>query len=63
MKYTEKQLYAFVWRADTHKKIAEAEEWLKKHLTDNDLFDDLMIVLSQQNRELSAAEASRKYHI
>lgn len=63
MKYTEKELYEFVWRADTHEKIVIAEKWLKSHVTDNDLFDDLMITLSQQNRALSAEEEGREHHI
>lgn len=52
--YTENQLWAFVWRADTKEKIAIAEKWLKDHVKDNDLFDDLMVALSMQYRELNA---------
>ncbi len=61
--YTRNELWSFVWRADTHKRIAVAEKWLKSHVDDIDLFDDLMTALSQQNRELSASEAGRQYHI
>ena len=52
--YTREQLYKFVWRADTSEKIAIAEKWLKLHVTDIELFDDLMITLSMQYRELNA---------
>lgn len=51
MKYTEKELFAFVYRADTPSKIAQAEKWLKAHITDNDLFDALMMTLAYQSRE------------
>lgn len=63
MEYTEKQLYDFVWRADTHEKVCQAAKWLKDHVADNDLFDDLMICLSQINREISAKESGREHHI
>lgn len=63
MKYTEQELWQFVWRADTKEKITKAAEWLKLHITDNDLFDDLMIALSQQNRAINATESGRIYHI
>ena len=52
-RYTEKELYEFVWRADTPKKVAIAEEWLKAHVNDNELFDDLMIALSTQYRQMN----------
>ena len=40
MKYSEKELWAFVHRADDKKKIAVAERWLRKHFEgNNDLFD------------------------
>ena len=46
--YSEKELWAFVYRADTVSKIRVAEEWLKKNVKDNDLFDDLMVALAWQ---------------
>ena len=52
MRYTEKELYDFVYRADTFEKIAQAEEWLRKSDIDSDLFDDLMMALVWQEREL-----------
>lgn len=54
MKYTESELYAFVSRADTNEKIAIAEDWLTKHVDDNDLWNDLMMALSQQSRMINA---------
>lgn len=63
MKYTENQLYDFVYRADTPQKVATAERWLKENVTDNNLFDDLMIALSMQSREIYAAQSGRQYHI
>lgn len=62
-KYTRNELWQFVWRADTHEKIAIAADWLKTHVEDNDLWDDLMVQLSQQSRELYANEAGRASHI
>lgn len=51
-RYTEKELYKFVWRANTKEKILQAERWLKAYKgIDNDLFDDLMVTLSQQWKE------------
>ena len=53
MKYSEKELWAFVHRADDKKKIAVAERWLRKHFEgNNDLFDDLMMYLAFTNREM-----------
>lgn len=56
---TEKKLWEFVWRADTWKKISIAEAWLKKNVTDNDLFDDLMVQLSIQARNINRRETGR----
>lgn len=56
-KRTEKELYDFVYRADTHEKIAVAEKWLRAQEWRNiDLFDDLMMALAYQSRELCAIE-------
>ena len=52
--YTRNQLYACVWRANTKEKINIAEQWLKEHVDDVELFDDLMMTLSMQYRELNA---------
>ena len=56
MKHTEKELYAFVWRADTFEKMTVAKNWLKMNVKDNDLFDDLMCALADQWRTLSKAQ-------
>ena len=63
-RYSEKELYGFVWRADTKEKISIAEKWLKDHfesIGDVDLWDDLMVALSQQSRQLSAIEQGRDW--
>lgn len=53
MKRTEKELWAFVHRANTKEKILAAEHWMRKHFDgDNDLFDDLMMYLAFTNREM-----------
>ena len=46
---TDKDLFEFVYRADTTKKICIAEKWLNdhKHLTSRDTFDELMMILSR----------------
>lgn len=50
-KYTGRELWAFVNRADTPEKIAIAEKWITKHVDDVDLWDDLMTALSMNSRE------------
>lgn len=50
--YTERELYDFVGRADTHEKIAIAAKFIRRLNVDNDLYDDLMRALSYQSREL-----------
>lgn len=57
---TEKSLWEFVWRADTWEKISVAEKWLKKNVKNNDLFDDLMVQLSIQARNINRAETGRE---
>ena len=49
MKYTEKDLFEFVYRADTVKKICIAEKWLTEHrdLTSKDTFDELIMILNR----------------
>ena len=46
MKYTDKDLFEFVYRADTTKKICIAEKWLTDHreLTSKDTFNELMMI-------------------
>lgn len=61
MKITEQDLWNFVWRANTREKIVIAEKWLIEHVTDNDLFDDLMVQLSIQNRNIGRAETGRPF--
>lgn len=53
-KYTEDQLWRFVWRADTDEKIKIAEQWLDEHVypVDVGLWDDLRIALSRQYRSM-----------
>ena len=52
MKYTENELYNFIWRASTLEEIGIAESWLKAHIKQLgiDLFDDLMNALTEQYR-------------
>jgi len=49
LKYTNKDLFEFVYRADTVKKICIAEKWLTEHreLTSKDTFDELMMILNR----------------
>ena len=58
MKYTTKDLYEFVYRADTIKKICIAEKWLKDHkdLTSSDTFDELMMILNRTASRLFRAQ-------
>lgn len=46
---TDKDLFEFVYRADTARKICVAEEWLTRHrdLTSKDTFDELMMILNR----------------
>lgn len=59
--YSRDELYSFVWRADTHEKIAVADKWLRSNFdkvyfgNESDLFDDLMMTLAYQSRELYRA--------
>lgn len=49
MKYTDKDLFEFVYRANTVKKICIAEKWLTEHrdLTSKDTFDELIMILNR----------------
>ena len=51
---TEKDLYEFVYRADTAQKISVAERWLNehKHLTSRSTFDELIAVLNRTAKRL-----------
>ena len=53
-KLTEKDLYEFVYRADTAQKIATAERWLREHkdITSPHVFDDLMHTLNIRNKRI-----------
>ena len=53
-KLTDKDLYEFVYRADTAQKISTAERWLNehKHLTSRSTFDELIAVLNRTAKRL-----------
>ena len=53
-KLTDKDLYEFVYRADTPQKIATAERWLREHqhLTSRSTLDELLNILSQTAKRL-----------
>ena len=61
--YTREELWAFVYRVDTIKKVHIAEDWLTRNVDDNDLWNDLMTCLSQISREIYAEQEGRAYHI
>ena len=54
MKLTDKDLYEFVYRADSAQKIATAERWLTEHknITSPHTFDDLMHTLNIQGKRI-----------
>ena len=54
MRYTTKDLYEFVYRADTVKKICIAEKWLTEHrdLTSKDIFDELIMILNRTAKRI-----------
>ncbi len=54
MKYTDKDLFEFVYRADTTKKICIAEKWLTEHsdLTSKDTFDELISILNRTAKRI-----------
>ena len=56
-KLTDKELYEFVYRADTAQKICVAERWLRQHqhLTSRSTFDDLISVLNRTAKKLFRA--------
>ena len=53
-KLTEKDLYEFVYRADSAQKIATAERWLTEHksITSPHVFDDLIHTLNVQGKRI-----------
>ena len=58
MKYTDKDLFEFVYRADTVKKVCIAEKWLTEHsdLTSKDIFDELIMILNQTAKRIFKAQ-------
>ena len=54
-KITDKDLFEFVYRADTSHKIAVADKWLRehKHLMSPHTFDELITILSRTSKALS----------
>ena len=53
-KLTDKDLYEFVYRADTAEKISTAEKWLRAHdyLTSRHTLDDLIFILNRTAKRL-----------
>lgn len=53
-KLTDKDLFEFVYRADTAQKISTAEKWLREHqhLTSRSTFNELLNILSQTTKRL-----------
>ena len=53
-KLTDKDLFEFVYRADTPQKIATAERWLREHqhLTSRSTLDELLNILGQTAKRL-----------
>ena len=54
MKITDKDLFEFVYRADTPHKIAVADKWLRehKHLTSPHTLDELFSILNRTSKAL-----------
>ena len=61
-KFTDTDLYEFVYRADTAQKIATAERWLSEHksITSPHILDDLMQTLRIQGKRLFLAKISEE---
>lgn len=57
-KLNDKDLYEFVYRADTPQKIATAERWLSehKHLTSRSTLDELIAILNRTAKRLFRAK-------
>jgi len=60
-KLTDKDLFEFVYRADTPQKIAVAERWLREHqnLTSRSTFDELIAVLNRTAKRLFRAKMAK----
>ena len=61
-KPTRKDLFEFVYRADTVQKICTAERWLKdhQHLTSRETLDELITILNRTAKNLFR-EQLKKY--
>ena len=61
-KLTDKDLYEFIYRADTAQKIAIAERWLTEHksITSPHVFDDLMHTLRINGKRLFLAKLAEE---
>ncbi len=57
-KLTDKDLFEFVYRADTPQKISTAERWLREHqhLTSRATLDELIAVLNRTAKRLFRAK-------
>ena len=57
-KLTDKDLFEFVYRADTVKKICIAEKWLTEHrdLTSKDTFNELIMILNRTASRIFRAQ-------
>lgn len=57
-KITDKDLFEFVYRADTPQKIATAERWLSEHkdLTSRSTLDELIAILNRTAKRLFKAK-------
>ena len=57
-KLTDKDLFEFVYRADTPHKVATAERWLKAHkdIMSRATFDNLLQILAEINKRLFLAQ-------
>lgn len=55
---TDKDLFEFVYRADTTSKICTAEKWLTAHreLTSKDTFDELISILNRTASRIFRAQ-------
>ena len=53
-KLTDKDLFEFVYRADTPQKVATAERWLREHqhLMSRSTLDELLYILNQTAKRL-----------
>ena len=61
MNYTTKDLFEFVYRADTVKKVCIAEKWLTEHsdLTSKDTFDELIMILNRTAKRIFKAQMTK----